>query len=467
MNFFVRGFLSVKERLGKSVLLFLVITTISVFVLAGFSIKSATEKASVLARQKLGATVTLSPDMEKIKEQMRAEGGGNKFQIQKTPINMEDVTKVLTLENISDYNLIVASEAKADNFDEIASSTTNDFSNMMGNKMPQMPSGDITIEGVRYMTEDAGTMISGRAITDEDEGTDVVVIEETLAEENDLKVGDKIKVDSIDGENNKELEVVGIYRTNSEITDSAIKNNAMNPYNKIYGSYTLVNDLNNTEDVTVDRAEFYVDDPINVQKVLEEGNKLNIDFDTYKLDANNSAYEQMMGPIENVGSFANTTVIIVSVAGAIILTLIIMISIKERRNEIGIFLALGEGKAKIIGQFIVEILIVLTLAIGVSGIIGNSISKNMGDMLLQKEVVAQEESISSNSGMKPGRGPGGFNLNKKVQDIETIEELDVKVTGEDFGKMAGISVIISLLGIAIPSVGIMRLQPKEILSRHD
>ncbi|MGG7325224.1 hypothetical protein [Clostridium baratii] len=65
MNFLFRAFLSVVERKGKSIILFFVITTICIFVLSGISIQSATEKSEILARQKLGATVTLSQNMQK------------------------------------------------------------------------------------------------------------------------------------------------------------------------------------------------------------------------------------------------------------------------------------------------------------------------------------------------------------------------------------------------------------------
>uniref|UniRef100_UPI003736B668 hypothetical protein n=1 Tax=Cytobacillus oceanisediminis TaxID=665099 RepID=UPI003736B668 len=46
-----------------------------------------------------------------------------------------------------------------------------------------------------------------------------------------------------------------------------------------------------------------------------------IDFETFKLDADDQLYQQMVGPIENVASFSNNIVYLVSIAGAIILVL--------------------------------------------------------------------------------------------------------------------------------------------------
>jgi len=59
-------------------------------------------------------------------------------------------------------------------------------------------------------------------------------------------------------------------------------------------------------------------------------------------------YQQMLQPLNNVSSFAKNIVILVAVAGVIILTLIIMLSIRERKYEIGVLLSLGESRVKVI-----------------------------------------------------------------------------------------------------------------------
>ncbi|MGG7076701.1 ABC transporter permease [Clostridium sardiniense] len=490
MNFLFRGFLSVKERIGKSAILFLVMTSICVFVLAGFSIQSATEKAGVLARQKLGATVTLSPNMEKIKEKMREEGGEKGFKLERTPISLEDVDKVLTLSNISSYNVTSSTEGVADGFSPITSTESNNNEEqgfMKDTNRESRVMGDITLDGILNLKDvsafinEEDTLVDGSGITSDDKDKNVAVIEKTLADQNSLKVGDKIKVKSTqDSTKTVELKIIGIYQNSSEISEGAMRNEAMNPYNKIYVPYTVSNTLKGTDYKNkVDSAQFYLNDPINVESFLEEGKKLDIDFNTYTLDANSRAYESMMGPIENIASFAKMTVIIVSIAGAVILGLIIMLSIKERRNEIGILLSLGEKKLKIIAQFGVEILIILALAFGTSAVLGNSISKEIGNVLLAKETSVEQNSNYGMPGMQgmqgvpdmsahggsdmSGRGEGRFNKSK----VETIDSLDVSVSAEDYAKMCGLAILISFIGVMIPSIGIMRLQPKEILSKHD
>lgn len=54
----------------------------------------------------------------------------------------------------------------------------------------------------------------------------------------------------------------------------------------------------------------------------------------------------MSAPIENIASISKIVIYVVSIAGAVILGLIITLSIKERRKEIGILLSIGEKNGK-------------------------------------------------------------------------------------------------------------------------
>ena len=193
------------------------------------------------------------------------------------------------------------------------------------------------------------------------------------------------------------------------------------------------------------------------------------------MDANDDLYQQMVEPINNVASFSKNIVYLVTIAGAIILGLIVMLGIRERKYEMGVLLAIGEKKGKLIGQFIVEILIIAVFAIGIASLTGNLVADKIGDQLL-----SQQEESSANSraditefggrGMQMGPprgfgGPGQPN-NQADADVQAVD-LDVQVTGADLGKLAGIGLLIAVIATLIPSLSVLRLQPKAILSRQD
>lgn len=483
MNFIFRAIKSLKERKGKTLITFSIILTICLVILTSFSIQSATELASISARQKLGAQVTLSQDMEKMMEENKSENGEpKKFEPTKLPVPLTYINELKDSDYVLEYAVNSNTSANLNNLtavgsdDESENSNDNEFAPM---KMPN--NGDVTIYGLNdfnvsdKVESQTISLQSGRDFTEDDLNKNVVLIESTFADQNDLEVGDKITLSSTEDEDTSvEAEIIGIFKDNSEIDDNAYRFTSMLPYNSIYAPYTLANELKGDDyKNAVDSITFYINDPLNVDSFIEESqNNKNIDFDQFKLDAGDRAYESMMGPIENVASFSKTTLIIVTIFGAAILTLITMLSIKDRMHEMGILMALGEKKFKIIGQLLAEILIILTIALGASTLFGNPISNIVGNKLIQNEISVQSEQSMDqpgvNRGGPMGGGKGGFmNTNKQLNEIDPIDDLDIQVSSSDFAKMSLCSIVVAMIATIIPASFIMRLNPKNILSKHN
>ena len=230
-----------------------------------------------------------------------------------------------------------------------------------------MADADVTLQGVVFT--DATTdfmdgnaeMIEGTHISDEHIGENVAIMEETLAEENDLSVGDKITIaSSSDEDKTVKAEIIGIYKTTSASTDPmGMSFTSMNPYNQIYVPYTLANEIKGEDyEGTIDSATYYMADPADTDAFIEDAVAMDvIDLDTYKLDANDSLYQQMVEPINNVASFSKNIVYLVTIAGAIILGLIVMLGIRERKYEMGVLLAIGEKKGKLMGSLLLKFLL--------------------------------------------------------------------------------------------------------------
>ena len=496
MNFFKRAILSTKSRWSKTLLLFTVITTICVLVLSGISIQTASKNAGILARQQLGATVTLKVDTEKMRENMMkskdsasssGEPGGERMKPTMTPLPTEYIDQLKDSEYVESYLAQSSTSLLANDFTAVGSENEESSSSTQSSdkNMPQMDQGkmgrnmgDVTLTGVSNLEQTSSfrdgniSIVEGDSITEET-ASNSVIIEEALASENDLSVGDTINVSSTsDEETTYDLKIIGIYASSEDFTEQAMRDTASSPYNNIYTSLETISEIKGSDyENAVDSAVFYLNDPVNVDAFIAESEKTNIDFDTFKLDANDSAYEQMLGPIENISSFSKIAVFVIAIAGGLILTLIIMLSIRDRNQEIGILLSLGEKKPKIIAQFAVEILLVLVLSLGVSSVIGNSTSNLIANQLLTSEISSSENSDEANAPEMPGgdrgqnKGFGGM-FSPTRSNVEVIDELDVSVSGQDFLKMAGLGVAISLVATCVPAVTVMRLNPKNILSKH-
>ena len=500
MNFFKRAILSIKSRLSKTLLLFTVITTICLLVLSGISIQTASKAAGVLARQQLGAEVTLKVDTQKMRESMMkskessssgAPSGeaprGERMKPTMTPLSTEYIDELLKSEYVEGYLAQSSTSLLANNFTAVGSSdddtTTTEETD---SKMPQMGQGgkmgnmgDVTLTGVSNLEQTSSfknnniSMVEGDTITEETT-SNVAVIEEALASENDLSVGDTITVGSTSDENTTyDLKIIGIYASNEDFTEQAMMNTAASPYNNIYTNLETISTVKGSDyENAVDSAVFYLNDPTNVDAFIADAKEnSSIDFDTFTLDANDAAYEQMLGPIENISSFSKIAVYVIAIAGGLILTLIIMLSIRDRNQEIGILLSLGEKKPKIIAQFAVEILLILVLSLGASSLLGNPTSNIVANQLLSSEISSYDNSNEVNPEKMPGgdrgsnKGFGGM-FSKPSSDVDVIDELDVSVSSSDFFKMATLGTAISLIATCAPAVTVMRLNPKNILSKH-
>ncbi|EAD1231024.1 ABC transporter permease [Listeria monocytogenes] len=501
MNFFKRAWLSMKARKGRSVLQLIIFTVVCVLILSGFTIQSAADKASELAREQLGGTVTLTVDREKQMQTMREEASSSdssstesKPQFQSSPIDVSDANDLAKLNHVASYNYYSSTQALASGFDPIESSgdtsSSNDESSTTaetqgpggGQGGPQMVDADLSISGLLDSATstdfEAGTseLTSGVAITSADKDKNVAMVEENLAEENDWKVGDSFTVTSSDGNTKVTLKIVGIYKTTDSGSDMAQNFSFLNPYNKVYVPYTVANTIKGSDyKNTVDSAVYTMDDAANISAFEKEAKKGDsIDWDTFKLDANDTLYQQMIGPINSVASFSKNVVYIVSIAGALILGLLVMMQVRDRKYEMGVLLAIGEKRGKLIAQFFVEILIVALVSFGLAAASSHYVAQLAGNQLLAQQNSSTNETTTSTENRGPGGGggqggPGGFgqSVSNLTKNTEQIKELDIQVTLEDMLKMGGIGIGIAFISVLLPAALVLRMNPKTILTKQE
>ncbi|ENA8716482.1 ABC transporter permease [Listeria monocytogenes] len=500
MNFFKRAWLSMKARKGRSILQLIIFTVVCVLILSGFTIQSAADKASELAREQLGGTVTLTVDREKQMQTMREEASSSdssstesKPQFQSSPIDVSDANDLAKLNHVASYNYYSSTQALASGFDPIESSgdtsSSNDESSTTaetqgpggGQGGPQMVDADLSISGLLDSATstdfEAGTseLTSGVAITSADKDKNVAMVEENLAEENDWKVGDSFTVTSSDGNTKITLKIVGIYKTTDSGSDMAQNFSFLNPYNKVYVPYTVANTIKGSDyKNTVDSAVYTMDDAANISAFEKEAKKVDsIDWDTFKLDANDTLYQQMIGPINSVASFSKNVVYIVSIAGALILGLLVMMQVRDRKYEMGVLLAIGEKRGKLIAQFFVEILIVALVSFGLAAASSHYVAQLAGNQLLAQQNSSTNETTTSTENRGPGGGgqggPGGFgeSVSNLTKNTEQIKELDIQVTLEDMLKMGGIGIGIAFISVLLPATLVLRMNPKTILTKQE
>lgn len=466
-----RAWLSVTRRRAKTIILLGLLFIIANLVLASFTIKKATDEAMVFARKSLGSEVVLAVDMEKLRAELETSGWDPRMGMHPLREKMLSVNaRVDDVETLSKSSFVVdvkygficvVNPVGFDIFD-IASRTVN-----------YGPGGgrgrnDLVIEAINsfellpaYRNKEI-YLLEGTAFNEND--VDKIIISYDIALENDFKIGDKLKVVNSEG---KEVEytIGGIFENKS-------KDEYTNNYNTMFvnidsGIKILTKDEYNNGKYKLNNSAFYLNDPISIEKFIEEAKTMIPDLETryLLLDANSATYKTMIDPIKKVGGFADTIKWIVVIASIVILSLIVVNSVKERNYELGVLLALGEKKVRIMGQFIFELLIITSIAFSLSIATSAFVSNSIGDKMLESQLEMSNNQTQVSMG---GRGGmfGRFNPSM-YSNGEPIDKIDISVDASDIIKLFMIGYLIILGSSVIPSTTILKSDPKSILSRKD
>ncbi|MBU7460448.1 MULTISPECIES: ABC transporter permease [Lactiplantibacillus] len=492
MNFFKRAWLNLTAKKGRSILLVLVTTAIMLFVLAGLLIRNAADTATSNAKKSVGATVTLSANREAAFKKMRSSTSTSKSSRPKlttSPVKLSDAKKIAKLNNVASYNATVSTSANAKGFDTISTSSSSGGMKGMGG-MSSSSSGDIAITGVTNTSsvstfESSSSKITkGRGITASDEGTNNVVIESELAKEDSLSVGDTIKLKATTGDKKTyTMKIVGIYKACSSASTQQGPGST-DVSNTVYTSYTFANTVKGSKyKNTADSVTFSISNPAKVSSVKTAGKKI-INTSKYSLATDDSSYQTVKSSMNNVKSFADKIVWLVAIAGTIILALIVILMIRERRYEIGVLLSLGESRWKIVGQFFIEMVMVLIVSVVLAGFGGKFVGNKLGDQLVSQQTTTATTSTSSTSQGQPGGGGGAPSGNtgggkpsgnmpsgggrmgggaNSTASSAADTGLDINVTIMDLVELGGFGLAIMFLSIMLASGGILRLQPKKVL----
>ncbi|ASL62390.1 ABC transporter permease protein (plasmid) [Bacillus cereus] len=175
MNFIKRSFLSLQSRKGKSLILLAIFLVVTNLVFAGFTIQSASSKATDLARQQLGADINLRIDINKYLEEQNSNQNAN--EARKVPsIEKKEADKLKNSKYIDHYNYLKSVIAELKELHNVEPS---------GGAQSFGPNNNLnfTLQGVRDFSlleaaqEKKLKLVEGEGITSKTVGKNVAMIE--------------------------------------------------------------------------------------------------------------------------------------------------------------------------------------------------------------------------------------------------------------------------------------------------
>lgn len=488
MNFAKRGVLYLIRKKGKTISLFLLIFVISTLILSGIAIKDAAKTAQLNVRQALGGVFTLNQNTSDPDKWVNKQVGNFGYQsyYDGAPLTtdladyiMENVEGIRGC-NASYMSYVIAADGSGKTLELLSDDEENEMDSLMSgygdfnSTVSAFGSTDTSFDS--YFTGGYLELTKGRHLTLEDKNA--VLISQELAELNNLKVGDKINLHmsefkaSMSGMNaddtNVEVEIIGLFRSTAK-SSAMLSNWSMD--NSVYTTLDVIHHVRpDTADESYEKIQFYVDDPGDLEKITEQVEALpDFNRDDFVIQVDTSSVDSVMKPLTNMSRLMSVMIGLTLAVGAVILYLILSGRIRERMHESGILLSLGVTKAKIIAQYLTEMLIIALLSFTLSIFGSNMAAQTIGNQLLDYTIsdTVQDETEDDIPGIsKDGvtfANSGDFG--PKFEEQGSLTEINVEISKTAVIGLYGAGLIILCLSVIMAALPVLKLKPREILSR--
>ncbi|MDD5983139.1 MAG: FtsX-like permease family protein [Solobacterium sp.] len=463
-------------------------------------------------------------------DQIEDEDERNKFYENYPKITLEDVKNVLKDERVKTANVNTTATAYlGEGLDFVHLNNKNEENNSSGGQscwidgdgneqcetyvepnafikanyfpsMIELEDGDFVVTSGRFYDQ-----------SDIDNGNMVVLVTEAFASHNGLSVGDKIELQFntynewykemgiTEDDMKAEFEVIGIYTHNQAVTPDMPNYDWLSPYENAdnmllmpgtsyYRSMLKIqqrsfdyyaeqnpdepyyqdpanrpteeNIVSNLYDVTI-----LLNDPLDVDQFVEDYSSQVGEYK--KLDANNEEFNKLAKPLDTLSDYATFIIWLVVINAIVIITLVTALTLKTREYEIGVLLSIGASKMKVVAQFFVELAIVALIGFTLSVGSGTIASKQIGASLLENQIESaglnNEEDDNYNDYFNVW--DSDYTTDVSLEDI--VSEYQVTVSPVIIAEIYVVGLAIVMISVVIPSIMIMRFNPKKILMNQN
>ena len=282
----------------------------------------------------------------------------------------------------------------------------------------------------------------GRHINKDD--VDKILVHSDFAKKNNLKLKDKVSLQLINMTKNKttvkehKFEIVGIFTGKKQEKYTGLSSDFSE--NMMFTDYKSSQKALNTQKDIVNKLTIFASSPKEMKTTITKIKKIQVDWSKYTISKNNNAYKEALDALNGVKDIIKIMTYSIMIGGSVILSLILILWLRERIYEIGILLSIGISKLEIIAQFILELLLVSLPSILMSLIFGNLILRQIASGFISSDDTVSITSKFLND---------GYNMNNLIIFIESYIIL----------------VLIIVISVVITSGIILMKKPKKILSQ--
>jgi len=483
MNFLKRALLSTVRKKGKSIILLVVIFILGNLMAGSIAVKQATTNVEKTIKAKLGAQATIEIDWESIDWSAMEEGA------QLPKLDQKTVDKIGKLDGIKYYEYNLTTYAYSKEYEAYCGPECEMEGNEEGIGFELY---GVQLPSIADIEENKIALSDGRVFKQEeiDQAKPVALVSTLFAEMNNLHIGDTITFDmNVFKWNEEEInhtdqppivstkaypyEIIGIFDASLSINEDDAQTQGYVDYSmtqRIYIPNSCVSIMNEwmveeenkhndydfeLSDVQSIMPKYYLKDVEQLSSFKEAATKLIPEG--YIVNISSDAYDSVAGPISFISWLAGGILYISIAATILILGLVVILFLRDRRHEFGIYLSIGVRKWKIVSQVVIEVLVVGVIALTLSLFSGKELANGVSQKMIDQQVIN-----SNNNGMiyyaaMPGGSGGNVNQNEVLDTYEVTLDADYIL----MLYIVGLGTL--LISSVAPTVYVVRLKPRKVL----
>ena len=287
------------------------------------------------------------------------------------------------------------------------------------------------------------TIKEGKNIGENDKNS--IIVHEELAKQNNLKLGDEVDLELLDIEKSGKIKshkfkIIGIFSGKKQETYTGLSSDFSE--NMVFVDYSTSQEiLNKSENNKIaNKILMYSGSAESTDLALNKLKELKIDESKYFVEKDSNAFEESLESVSGIKHIIKIMTYSIMLGGMVVLSLILILWLRERIYEIGIFLSIGTSKIQIIMQFIFELIFISIPSIISSLFLGNVLLKVIVDGFIDSE-------------------------NSMISGGSLINNSSFMLSITTLGQSYFILISIIVLSVVFASSLILIKKPKEILSK--
>lgn len=467
MNFIGRALISIQRGRSRTVVLMLIFFVMGNVMTGALAISEASKRVSTQISNQLGSDVAIRP----------IESYNDQNEVWRLPESVQN--QLITHEHVVLYD-----EGTQLDFLFYDGSNRNlllfKVTDMVARYTDTLKARGIQSPNFYDLATRKIDIVEGRNLSEAEiaEGANVALVSIDMARENRFELGDTLMFrHQIGGFRNHdqalvvgssyELTIVGFFKANTD--EYFDQNGAVKPiFSKMFVPQAVVDreaaaemkmlGEPNTSGTSILRPE-----PIYPMIILDSADHL-MSFKAYVHELINDegvqvitahdAYDSITAPMQVISLIAQYVLGLALMATILSVTLTVLLFLRDRITEIGVYGALGESRVKTVAQFLIEVILIASLA-GTLSLLSGQI---LATKLTQSVVKGQIAMIDEAKLVKVDQSSDALINTQEVLDAYTIELDESTVT-----TLFVILLASAIGGSILPLIVISSVHPKKTL----